>query len=231
MGGKPVLSGAAGAGIAAGRAAFYDFLVAVFRHLPDRDLVMKIEQGDFQNFLARCCELQNGRLNSGLDLLNSYQAGIRGRSEEEILTELSVDRTKMLRGTGPEALKPPYEGLYMRKKRMGDSVLEVRRSYRKAGLMPDETVHESPDYLCVELDFMKQLCLREQNQWLHDGEVQETIRQEEEFLREHLAAWVGDFCGAVVKHGLTDFYKGFSLILDAFVAMDQAWLGKVLTDC
>jgi TorA maturation chaperone TorD len=228
MGRKPFVSGPAGAGIAAGRAAFYDLLVAVFRHLPDRDLLMRIERGDFQDFFARCCELENGRLNSGVGLLNSYQGGIRGRPEGEVLTELSVDRTKMLRGTGHEDLKPPYEGLYTRRQSMGDSVLEARRSYRKAGLMPDETVHESPDYLCVELDFMKQLCLREQDQWRQGGRVKETITQEEEFLREHLGTWVGDFCRAVGKHGLTDFYKGFSLILAAFVSMDQEWLGEVL---
>jgi len=228
MGRKPIVSGAAGAGIAAGRASFYDVLVAVFRHLPDRDLLMRIERGDFQDFFARCCELENGTLNSGVALLNSYQGSIRGRPEGEVLTELSVDRTKIFRGTGHEDLKPPYEGLYTRKQSMGDSVLEARRSYRKAGLMPDETVHESPDYLCVELDFMKQLCLREQDQWRHDGGVKETITQEEEFLREHLGTWVGDFCRAVAKHGLTDFYKGFSLILDAFVSMDREWLGEVL---
>jgi TorA maturation chaperone TorD len=231
MGGKPDLSGDAGAGIAAGRAAFYDFLVAAFRHLPDQDLLMKLERGDIQRFFFRCCELANGRLNSGLELLNSYQAVIRGRPEAEVLTELSVDRTKMLRGTGHEDIKPPYEGLYIRNKSMGDSVLEVRRSYRKAGLMPDETVHESPDYLCVELDFMKQLCLREQSQWLHDGGVKETISQEEEFLREHLGAWVGDFCRAVEKHAVTDFYRGFCLILDAFLTMDKEWLGEVLAGC
>jgi TorA maturation chaperone TorD len=78
---------------------------------------------------------------------------------------------------------------------------------------------------------MKQLCLREQNQWLHDGRIKETIAQEEEFLREHLGIWLGDFCGAVGKHGLTDFYKGFSLILDAFVSMDKEWLGEVLAGC
>jgi len=228
MGRKPFVSGAAGAGIAAGRAAFYDLLVGVFRHLPDRDLLMRIERGDFQDLFARCCELENGRLNSGVALLNSYQGSIRGRPEGEVLTELSVDRTKMLRGTGHEDLKPPYEGLYTRKQSMGDSVLEARRSYRKAGLMPDETVHESPDYLCVELDFMKQLCLREQEQWRHDGRVKETITQEEEFLRQHLGTWVGDFCRAAVKHGLTGFYKDFYLILDAFVSMDKEWLGEVL---
>jgi TorA-specific chaperone len=97
--------------------------------------------------------------------------------------------------------------------------------------MPDEAVHESPDYLCVELDFVKQLCLREQTQWLRDGRIKKTIAQEEEFLREHLGTWVGDFCRAVEKHSLTDFYKGFAFILDAFVSMDREWLGQVLADC
>jgi TorA maturation chaperone TorD len=222
-----VLSGVSGADIASGRAAFYDLLVAVFRHLPDQELLGKIGRGEFQGLFARCCELENGRLNAGLALVNAYQAAVRGRPDEEVLTELSVDRTKVLRGTGHPDLRPPHEGLYRSRNSMGDSVLAVRRFYRKAGLLPDETVGESPDYLCVELDFMKLLCLREKDRWLHDGEVRETVAQEEEFLREHLGRWVGDFARAAEKHAATDFYRGFSLILDAFVAMDREWLGEL----
>jgi TorA maturation chaperone TorD len=221
---KPVQSGVSGADIASGRSALYDLLVAVFRHLPDRALLSRIGRGEFQGYLARCCELENGRFNAGLDLLTSYQSRIRGRPDEEVLTELSVDRTKILRGTGHPDLRPPYEGLYRSRKSMGDSVLEIRRFYRKAGLLPDETMGESPDYLCVELDFMKQLCLREQDRWLHDTDLRETVTQEKEFLTEHLGHWVGDFARAVERHALTDFYRGFSLILDAFVAMDKEWL-------
>jgi putative dimethyl sulfoxide reductase chaperone len=224
---KPVLSRDSGAEIAAGRAAFYDLLVAVFRHLPDRALLGRIMSGDFQGFFARCCELENGRMNEGIDLLTSYQSRVRGRPEDAVLTELSVDRTKILRGTGHPDLRPPYEGLYRNRKSMGDSVLEVRRFYRKAGLLPDETVGESPDYLCVELDFMKQLCTREQDRWVHDNDVRETVAQEREFLAEHLGRWVGDFAHAVEKHAVTDFYRGFSLILDAFLVMDRDWLDRM----
>lgn len=224
---KPTPSGSSGAEIAAGRAALYDLLVAVFRTLPDRELLGKIERGEFQGYLARCCELGNGRFNAGLDLLATYPSRIRGRQEEEILTELSVDRTRILRGTGHPDLKPPYEGLYRGRKGMGDAVLEVRRFYRKAGLMPDETMGESPDYLCVELDFMRHLCLKERERWLREGEVRETVAQEKEFLKGHLGHWVGDFARAVEKHAATDFYRGFSLILDAFVAMDLEWLTRL----
>ena len=92
-----------------------------------------------------------------------------------MLTELAVDRTRILRGTGHVDMKPPYEGLYKKGARFGDSVLGVKQFYRKAGLVPDETVSDSADYLCVELDFMKQLCLREEALRLREGEVGETI--------------------------------------------------------
>jgi putative dimethyl sulfoxide reductase chaperone len=228
MGRKSAITGATGADIAGGRAAFYDLLVAVFDRLPDQALLGKIKKGEFKSFLSRCCELRSGGMDKGLLLLDSYQSGIGGRPDEEVLTELSVDRTKILRGTGHQDMMPPHEGLYRQKDRVGDSVLQVRRFYRKAGLAPDETVHEAPDYLCVELDFMKQLCLREQSLWLDNGEVLETVVQEDAFLKEHPGMWVHDFCARVERHALTDFYRGFSVILAAFMDMERAWLRDLL---
>lgn len=221
------ISGNIGADIASGRAVFYDMLVAVFRRLPDLDLLGRIGRGDFHSLLVRFCELDNDRLNSGIQFLTSYQSSIEGRMDEEVLTELSVDRTRILRGTGHSDLKPPYEGLYRQKKGMGDSVLEIRNFYRRAGFLPDDSNQEAADYLFVELDFMKQLCLREQEQWTHDGGLAETIAQEGDFLEDHLGQWVGDFCDAVDKNALTHFYRGFSLILDGFVLMDREWVARL----
>jgi TorA maturation chaperone TorD len=160
----------------------------------------------------------------------------RERPDEDVLTELAVARTRILRGTGHADMKPPYEGLYKKGGRFEDSVLGLRRFYRKAGLVPDETVSDSADYLCVELDFMKQLCLREEALRLREGEVGETIAEtiaktitlQEEFLRLHLGHWVGEFCSAVEKHASTNFYRGFALILDAYIRMDRKWLGSLV---
>jgi TorA maturation chaperone TorD len=222
--------------IASGRASFYDLLVAVFELLPGQVLLTKIRDGEFERLLANYRGLGEQGIRAGLNRVSSYQTAIRETPDKDVLTELAVDRTMILRGTGNADMKPPYEGLYRKGARFEDSVLGLRKFYRKAGLVPDETVDESTDYLCVELDFMKQLCLREEALRLREGEVGETIAEtiaktialQEEFLRLHLGNWVGEFCSAVEKHASTDFYRGFALILDAYIRMDREWLGSLI---
>jgi len=75
---------------------------------------------------------------------------------------------------------------------------------------------------------MKQLCLSEQEKWLNGEGLKETIAQEKEFLEEHLGNWAGDFCRAVEKHGSTDFYRGFSIVVDGFLNMDKEWVTRLL---
>jgi TorA maturation chaperone TorD len=231
-------------GVAAGRAAFYDLLVAVFRLLPDQVLLARIKDGEFERLLGSHRGLGDRGIRAGLDRISSYQMAARERPVEEVLAELAVDRTRILRGTGHPDMKPPYEGLYRKGAGFGDSVLKLRKFYRKAGLVPDEAVNDSADYLCVELDFMKQLCLREESLRRHKGEAEETIAAtaagtiaetiartielQEEFIRLHLGNWVGEFCRAVEKHASTDFYRGFTLILDTYIRMDREWLGGLV---
>ena len=227
VGKKPLKNSATMAEIARGRANLYDLLVGVFSYLPDKALIMKIKSRDFQTLLDSY-GLDSPRFKAGVDYIKSYQSNMELKPDEEILTELSVDRTRILRGTGHTNLKPPYEGLYKNNENIGASALAVKSFYRKAGLLPDETVHESPDYLCIELDFMKNLCRREQAQWSSSVDVTETVAHEEKFLREHLGSWVGEFCSQAEKHALTDFYRGFLVILDAVVSIDMEYLHDLI---
>jgi TorA maturation chaperone TorD len=207
--------------LAGARAKIYDLLLGIFSHIPDQQLLSKIRGDDLKNVLNALSQLNSARCRSGLDLIHSYQSAIIFRPDDEVLTELSVDRTKILRGTGHPDLKPPYEGLYKEGRDVGQSLLEVKRCYREAGILPDETVHEPPDYICVELDFMRQLCLNEQDQWRSEGDVLKVIATEEMFLTEHLGSWVGEFCQQVERHALTDFYRGFAVIMEAVVLRDM----------
>lgn len=210
--------------MAGARAKIYDLLLGIFSHLPDQQLLRKIRGDDFKNALNALSQLKSARCASGQDLIDSYQSSIKFRPDEEVLTELSVDRTRILRGTGHTDLKPPCEGLYKAGRGVGQSLLEVKRFYRESGMLPDETVHEPPDYICVELDFMKRICLKEQDLWSSEGDVLKVIAIEEAFLTEHLGSWVGEFCQQVERHALTDFYRGFAVIMEAVVLTEVQYM-------
>lgn len=210
--------------MAGARAEVYDLLVGIFGHLADQRFLAKIRGDAFNHILNTLAYQDSVGFISGIDYVRSYQSAIETRPDEEVLTELSVDRTRIMRGTGPPDLKPPYEGLYRDNRDVGKSLLEVKRFYRRAGMLPDETVREPPDYICLELDFMKQLCLSERDQWSSNADAGEIVAHEEAFLGNHLGTWVGEFCHQVEKHALTDFYRGLALILEAFISADTAYL-------
>ncbi|MCX8022556.1 MAG: molecular chaperone TorD family protein [Syntrophorhabdaceae bacterium] len=222
------------ADIASGRGAFYRFLVSLFECLPNKGLLQKIREGTFETSLASWLSIKDRGFKKGLDMLSSYRTSIQGIADDDVLRELSVDRTRIIRGTGHPEMKPPYEGLYKKGARFGDSALGVKQFYRRAGLIPDEAVRDSVDYLLIELDFMGQLCLQEEALWrgeaIGGGEMAKALGTnrdlQEEFLNTHLGSWVGEFCSAVQRYASTDFYKGFTLILDAFIGMDKKWLKR-----
>ncbi len=224
MGRKETRDSKAMAEIAGGRARVYDLLVGVFGNIPDQHYLDRIMGDDLKQFLETCCDMNSVTFKSGVDHVNEYRSLAGNRQAGEILEEMAVDRTGIMRGTGHHDLKPPHETLYRGQEKAGESLLEIKRFYRKSGLMPADRVNESPDYLCIELDFMRLLCLREQKQWSINENAAETMAQEEAFLSNHLGNWVGAFCGQARKHARTDFYRGFAMILEAFVAMDLEYI-------
>lgn len=209
----------AAAEMAAARSNFYDLMVELFNQLPDEDFLGKIRQGVFEEIFEDF---------SGMAYLKSYRSQMEAVPAEIILNELAVDRTRILRGTGPKELKPPYEGCYKLDCNLESAAINVRCFYRTAGLLPDASVTESPDYICVQMDFMKQLCRREQRLWSGRQDASATIVRQKEFLKNHLGSWASDYCEQVRRHALTDFYRGVAVILDAFIAMETAHLDGLI---
>lgn len=197
------------------RSRMYDLMVRVLNRLPDDAFLKQIETREFENLFGEF---------SGVTHIKAYRFRMEKNPPEAILNELSVDRTRILRGTGPSDLKPPHEGCYKMNSNLGSAAIQVKCFYRTAGLIPDATVSESPDYLCVQLDFMKHLCRREQQLRSTNTDATENVACQEAFLRKHLGSWVGDFCQQVQKHALTDFYRGFALILNDFIKRDMEYL-------
>ena len=150
------------AAVAAGRAAVYELFVSVWERLPDRILLDRIKNGDFPGLLSGFGGLRDKGFRRGLDAISAYGSTIRKRAAKEVLEEPLGRPDEDTQRNGPSRRETSLRGpLHEHKEVRGNSVLEVQRFYRKAGLVPDEAVPEPADYLCVELDFMRQLCLRE----------------------------------------------------------------------
>ena len=201
--------------MAGSRSQMYELMVRVFNQLPDAAFLKKIENREIENLFREF---------SGAAHIRDYRIRMEKNPPETILNELSVDRTRILRGTGPSDLKPPHEGCYKMDGDLGSAAIQVKCFYRTAGLIPDTSVCESPDYLCVQLDFMKHLCQREQRLRSADQDASENVACQMAFLKKHLGSWVGDYCEQVQKHALTDFYRGFAFILNDFITRDMQYL-------
>lgn len=206
------------------RAEIYALLLRVFANIPDTNLLQEISSNDFGNFLDICCSLDDLKFKGAVANVKSYCDSLASREPTEILNELSVDRTGLLIASGNRDLKPPYEGLYRQNDKSGRTSLEVRDYYRERGLLPDESVHELMDYLCVELAFLYQLCLRESQQWASGRDASATVADEVDFLREHLASWIGEYRTQAEKYARTDFYRGFLEILTTFIEIEVEYL-------
>ena len=210
---------------AAGRAKMYDLFFDVFTCLPDGELLSEIKAGRFDALLSIFGDLGGQRLHDGCALVASYQSYLLAQDPTEALNELSVDRTRLVRGIGDRGPRPPYERLYtIGSDTESGALARVKGFFRKAGLVPDEGACEPPDFLFVELDFMKQLCLAEIRQWSEAGSAEESRALQRQFLRQHVGRWAGAYLAEAEKWAHTDFYRGFLALLDGFLAAERAYL-------
>lgn len=51
-----------------------------------------------------------------------------------------------------------------------------------------------------------------------------TLGKEEEFLRELLGSWAGEYCAQAEKYARTEFYQGFLAVLDDFISIEMEYL-------
>lgn len=132
--------------------------------------------------------------------------------------DLRVDHAALF--VGPFALKAaPYGSVYLERDRllMGATTLAAAAAYAAAGL--EVTLHEPPDHIAVELEFMHYLAtLAAQAAERGDDDAAARVTdQQSRFLHEHLAAWTPAFCAAIQRGADTGFYRALAHCLRAFL--------------
>jgi hypothetical protein len=213
--------------VASARAEMYGLLFDVFVGLTGDALLAESREGRFEELLSTEAKTYGQRVREGARLVASYRSSSKDGSPDVLVKELLVDRAWLLGSAGARVFRPPYERLYVDGPAGEGSLLQALNGfYRNAGLALGDESRESPDFLFVELDFMKQLCLREVEESLGRMPVGPTRAIERQFLGQHVGKWAEGYCIEAGMHARTALFRGFLAVLDGFIAAETAYLDE-----
>ncbi len=209
------------------RESFYRFLGRLYKVEVDQALLDRMK---CLRFPVECGETE---LAEGYRMLENYLA----RPEPDALTDLAVDFAKVFLGAGiadETAVAYPYESVYTSPDRliMQDARDQVVAAYRSKGLDKAEALDVPEDHIALELEFMACLCREAQDLVAaDDGQpVSGGIKEQRDFLVQHLLNWVPAFCADVQKFAETDFYKAVAKITNGYLNMEQAIIEDWIAD-
>jgi TorA maturation chaperone TorD len=214
--------------LAESRSRTYAFLAAVYNRLPDQAFAESLSGPDLPGLLASTVESEDlpEDMRAGVELIEAFIEAARGKPVEELQTELGVERTRLLRGVQPGyGPPPPYESVYSGSQEALrlEARASVRQVYAEAGLGLLEEVRDQPDFIGLELDFMRHLTAKEAQAWAEGSREQalEILEKERAFLQEHIVRWVPRSCDVMHKEARLSFYGGIAKLTKGFV-QDEA---------
>ncbi len=221
--------------LATARSRVYGFLGAVYNRMPDEKFAASLSSPELAAFLSSLGEEEDvpEDMREGLRLIQAFISASGNQPVEELKTSLAVDRTKLLRGIKPGyGPPPPYEGVYASTAQdvIGEAMLSIRNIYAESGVVLPEGVHDQPDFIGFELDFMRHLSEKEARAWA-DENVEEVIKvtgKEQAFLKEHILKWIPRFCDLMLEQAQLDFYRGIARLTKGFVQNDVRTVAELV---
>jgi len=214
------------------RADVYSLLASLFNQRADAELVQRLRTAGADSFLTVTQgDDITSELREGLHEIAGFVQNTAEQPEDDVLEMMVIDWTRLFRGVsagyGPP---PPYEGLYT----AGESDnLRVPRivshCYSENGADIGPESPNRPDYIGLELDFLRFLAELEAQAW-EEGNEEQALRYlntAKTFLSEHLGLWHGKFCDVAIKHAKTRFYRGVLLMTKGAISQLQQEEGTI----
>jgi DMSO reductase family type II enzyme chaperone len=198
---------------ALGRSALYRLLATAFTY-PTPARLEAVAAGARQTATGALAELR-----AGLDRL----ADAAGHADVGALAGEHVALFQR------EVRCPPYEGAYGPAQMAGKAALlaDVAGFYRAFALEPAAGQPEVEDHVCVELEFMSALALKEA--WaVANGQaegLEVTLAAQRAFLTDHLARWIRAFAERVMAAATPGVLPAAAALLQAWIQADCARLG------
>lgn len=212
--------------LSANREKLYRFLGRIYQFEADQTL---LDQMKGMCFPTECDE---GEVGKGYRMLAKYL----GHPGHDPLTDLAVDYARVFLGAGiaGDAVAYPYESIYTSPKRliMQDARDQVVAAYRAKGLNKAERLDFPEDHIALELEFMAHLCHETQ----HALDMQEgllvsaCLKEQMDFLAQHLLNWVPAFCADVEKFAGTEFYKAVAKVTNGYLHLERTILEELIAE-
>ncbi len=156
----------------------------------------------------------NEDMQEGYEKIVAYLAG--KEVSQDTLDELAVDYARIFLSAGVAQGKAafPYESVYTSKQHliMQEAGGSVAALYATKGLEPRQDMYRVPeDHVGLLLEYMAIIC-------------GEDVKEQQDFLQNHLNNWVPAFVQDVNKYASTDFYKGVAKLTKGFLTLEKEYL-------
>lgn len=207
-----------------GRLWVYSLLGAIYYQGPKEELLSNLANEDGLKEFAH--HIANPLMEQGISQL--YQELNDRQGDQNYPVELWEDYNRLFIGPGA-LLAPPWESVYRSKERLvfGEETLQVRDFYQRFGLEVKNLNKEPDDHIGLEMEFIAYLC-QEAIQKIQDNEdAVPYIQATRQFLQEHLAQWVPEFCGDIEEGARTGFFRGLAKFTRGWLEFD----GEAVAEC
>jgi TorA maturation chaperone TorD len=200
------------------RSTIYGFLAAIYRQEVSSDLLQQIKDPRVLGVLTKL----------GIELNN----GFFKTPEKELLEALAVEFAHLFLGPGKHV--SPHESVHHKKEKAqsgqlwGESTAEVKKIIESSGLEYQPEYTGLPDHISVELEFMQQVILREEQAWQDDDKETALLclENEKKFIDEHLFRWIPEFCEKVIEEADLPFYREMAKLTKNFIKFETKEIDK-----
>ena len=140
-----------------------------------------------------------------IDGCKAYAEACASKDEEQTITDVSVEYTRLFVGP-PSPAAPPWETYYPEHEErevncgFGEATFDMRRRLREVGLSVQNENHQYEDHMGIELLYLSVLCKRAAS-----GES--TSEDVCAFIEEHPLAWIGRFKDKVAAAAPGGYYQ------------------------
>lgn len=197
---------------AAERSRLYGLLGMAFA-FPDAELYEAVRDGTVAKAVAQICLALPHDLAGAATLALSAAGSSSAELESEYIRLFDVG------AAGPPC--PLYGGVYVgdRMKVMEDAT----RFYNFFGLRLSPAMHELPDHITTELEFLHYLTFREAEAHERGVDAAALVRAERDFLARHLCRWLPPLRARLAKQTTVPFFPALVQFAAAFFEADRAY--------